>query len=86
MDQKTKRVIIQFSKNLAKLVSFSVTVIVFFITCLYLSYQVTGDYLYGLAISFLPLLGYSVWDMSKQQVETQIYKEENLIETIKREF
>ena len=86
MDQKTKRIIIQFAKNFAKLVSFSVAVIGFFVACLYLSYELTGDYIYGLAMSFLPMLGYSVWDMSKQQVESQIYNEESLIETIKREF
>ena len=75
MDIKTKRILMQSLKNLGRLIAFASVVIAYSLTCLWASHTFTGD-----------MLLFSVWDMSRSQVESQIYNEEQTIEALKREY
>ena len=86
MDIKTKRIVIQSLKNLSKLVAFSMAVVAYSLLCLGISHAYTGEIWLGLAALFLPMLLFAVWDMSRSQVESQIYDEERTIEALKREY
>jgi hypothetical protein len=51
-----------------------------------LSIEYTGGPLAGFLSFFLPVIIYFVWDVSKSQIESEINKEERLVETIKRGY
>lgn len=84
MDQKTKRIINQTLKNLGKLFLFAGSLLLYGFFCLWVSKEFTGDLGFGLAAMFVPLIVTAVWDQSKQQVESQIYNEERLIDTLSK--
>ena len=86
MDIKTKRIVIQSLKNLSRLIVFSSAVITYSLICLWASHTYTGDIYFGLVALFFPMLLFAVWDMSRSQVESQIYDEERTIEALKREY
>ena len=86
MDIKTKRILMQSLKNLGRLIAFASVVIAYSLTCLWASHTFTGDIYFGLVALFLPMLLFAVWDMSRSQVESQIYNEEQTIEALKREY
>ena len=84
MDIKTKRIVIQSLKNLSKLVSFSIAVIAYTLLCFWISHILSGDIYFGLAALVFPMLLFSVWDISRSQVESQIYNEEQLLDMLSR--
>lgn len=86
MDNKTKRIVKQTLKNLAKLVVFSIAIISYILICMSLSYYYSGDIYFGLAAFFLPMIIFAIWDMSKSQVETQIYQEDLTMQALSRKY
>ena len=86
MDQRTKRICIQTLKNLIKLFSFIAACLIYMITCLWISRELSGDLFFGIAAFCIPAIIASVWDMSRNQVESQIYDEERTINALKREY
>jgi len=86
MDQKTRRIINKTLYNLFKLFAFVGGTFIFMLTSIWLSVQTTGDVLFGIAGFFVPLIGYAVWDQSKQQVEHELWKEERTINTLSRKY
>jgi hypothetical protein len=51
-----------------------------------MSHRYSGDIFYGLAAMFFPLIIYAVWDQSKNQVESEIYKEESTLSALSRKY
>ena len=86
MDIKTKRILTRAFINLFKLISFVLTVFVYALLCIVASIEYTASPLFGLMALFFPIVCYAVWDISRSQIETEIHKEERLVETIKRGY
>ena len=86
MDYLTKRILIQTLKNLSKLFAFVGICFIYMIGCLWLSKEFSDDIYFGMAAFFIPLIVASVWDMSRSQVQSQIYDEERTIDALKREY
>ena len=86
MDIKTKRILTRAFVNLFKLTSFALTVFVYAVLCIVASIKLTDNPILGLIGLFFPLVWYAVWDISKAQIETELNKEEQLIETIERGY
>ena len=86
MDQKTKRILMKAVVNLCKLLAFSSAVVLYSVICLYISHRYSGNIFYGLAAMICPLIVFSVWDQSKNQVETELYKEENTLAALSRKY
>jgi len=86
VDQKTKRIFKQALINLGRLFAFSISAVAYSSICLYMSHRYSGDIFYGLAAMFFPLIIYAVWDQSKNQVESEIYKEESTLSALSRKY
>jgi hypothetical protein len=86
MDQKTTRIFIKTLHNLGKLLLFTGSLLVYGFFCLWASSILFNDLGFGLAGMFIPLIITAVWDQSKQQVESELYKEENLINTLSKNY
>jgi len=86
MEIKTKRILMRTCINVLKLVGIALTLFIYSISCIMLSIEYTGGLLAGILSFFLPLVIYFVWDVSKAQIESEINKEERLVETIKRGY
>lgn len=86
MDQRTNRIIKKTLVNLCKLFAFVGGIFTFMLACLWLSMQASGDIYFGLAAFFVPLIVFAVWDQSKSQVESELYKEEGTIATLSRKY
>ena len=86
LEQKTKRIINKTLINLSKLFAFVGAIGILMWSSLWLSYELSGDFFFGIAGMFIPLIIFSVWDMSKNQVEAEIYKEEGTISALSRKY
>ena len=86
MDQRIKRILKKTIVNLFKLSAFVSGIFIFMLACIWLSLQATGDILFGIAAFFVPIIISSVWDLSKNQIEAELYKEERTIDALKREY
>ena len=86
MEIKTKRIILQAAKNLSKLLLFMLLFLSYSIMCFWLSKELSDDLYFGFAGIFFPAIIAAVWDMSKSQVESQIYDEERTIKAMEREY
>ena len=86
VDQVTKRIVIRAIVNFFKLIAYSLTVFVYTVLCITASIHYTDNPFLGLMALFFPILCYAVWDISKNQIKSEIHKEERLIETIKRGY
>jgi hypothetical protein len=86
MEIKTKRILVRAVINLFKLIAYSLTVFLYTVLCITASIHYTDNPLLGLVALLFPILCYAVWDISKNQIETEIHKEERLVETIKRGY
>jgi chromate transport protein ChrA len=86
VNHQTKRIFLQTLKNLTKLFAFVSACFAYMIGCLWLSMEFSGDVYFGMAAFFIPMIIASVWDMSRSQVESQIYDEERTINALKREY
>jgi hypothetical protein len=56
------------------------------LACLWLSMQASGDIYFGLAAFLVPLIVFAVWDQSKSQVESELYKEEDTLSALSRKY
>ena len=86
MDQRTNRIIKKTLLNLCKLFAFVGAIFIFMLVCIWLSLQTTGEILFGITAFFIPLIVYAVWDQSKQQVEHELWKEEDTISALSRKY
>jgi hypothetical protein len=86
MDAKIKRTVILTIKNLAKLLAFGSLAVGYMIASIALSQKYTGDLYFGFAAIALPFLLYTVWDHSKTRVEYEMEREQNLINTLSKNY
>ena len=86
MDQRINRILKKTIVNLFKLFAFVGGIFTFMLICIWLSLQATGDVLFGIAAFFVPIIIFSVWDLSKNQIEAEIYKEEGTISALSRKY
>jgi hypothetical protein len=86
VDQRTKRIIGKTLLNLTKLFVFVGGIFTFMLFCIWLSVQSTGDIMMGIAAFFIPLIIAAVWDQSKAQVEHELWKEQDTINTLSQKY
>jgi hypothetical protein len=84
MDIKLKRTIILTAKNLFMVLLAGAMIFGYMFVSLMLSQKYTGDLYFGFAAISLPFVIYTVWDYSKNRVEHELEREQDLIRTLSK--